>query len=497
MNRFAVAMTTDLDTEAHRHLLRADGQEDVCLATYAPSSGETRTSAILNALVLPETGERSVHGNASFAGQYVVRAASEAAARGLGVALLHSHPAGGGWQGMSSIDAQTELSYARVAETITGLPLVGMTLAGDRTWSARSWTAARSHSDAESVRVAGPILRVSWNDRLRPSPRTTAAQVRTVSAWGEAMQADLTRLRVLVVGVGTVGLDLAIRLVQAGIQQVAIMDFDTVEILNLDRLITATRLDAALLRSKVYVALRGMRAATTARMPELQGYELSVCEPAGLRTALDYDLVFSCVDRPWPRAVLNQIAFSDLIPVVDGGLAIEPFQGGGMRNATWRAHVITPGRPCLQCNGQIAGAQVARDRAGLFDDETYIRTAGLKLPARENVSLLAPSVTASMLAQFVSLAVAPGGLGVPNGLRYSVSTHTLEHMPAETQRGCAYENALGSGDRRAELTATHPAATEARERRTAGAHRLRVRTGRLAQRLIETASAAADRLWVP
>ncbi len=70
------------------------------------------------------------------------------------------------------------------------------------------------------------------------------------------MQADLARLRVLVVGVGTVGLDLAIRLVQAGIQHVSVMDFDTVEILNLDRLITATRLDAALFRSKAYVALR-------------------------------------------------------------------------------------------------------------------------------------------------------------------------------------------------------------------------------------------------
>ncbi|WP_276328938.1 ThiF family adenylyltransferase [Amycolatopsis lexingtonensis] len=72
--------------------------------------------------------------------------------------------------------------------------------------------------------------------------------MRTVSAWGEGVQGDLARLRVLVVG--AVGLDLAIRLVQAGIQNVASMDFDTVEKLNLDRLITATRQDARLVRSK-------------------------------------------------------------------------------------------------------------------------------------------------------------------------------------------------------------------------------------------------------
>src|SRR5439155_6763738 len=139
MTRVSVAMITDLDGRARRHLLRADGQEDVCLATYAPSTGHLRTTALLTELLLPHADERHVHGNASFSGQYVVRAASEAAARGLGVALLHSHPMGGGWQSMSGVDRNTEHSYARVAETITGLPLVGMTIAGDGNWSARSW----------------------------------------------------------------------------------------------------------------------------------------------------------------------------------------------------------------------------------------------------------------------------------------------------------------------------------------------------------------------
>jgi len=105
---------------------------------YRPSTGSRRTTAVLSDLVLPQPGERAVHGNASFQGSYVVRVASQAAANGLGIALLHSHPDGVGWQGLSGVDRDTEQSYARVAETITGHPLVGMTLAGDGTWSART-----------------------------------------------------------------------------------------------------------------------------------------------------------------------------------------------------------------------------------------------------------------------------------------------------------------------------------------------------------------------
>ena len=90
MTRTSVAMTSELDAQARRHLLRLDGQEDVCLATYAPSTGDRRTTAVLTDLVLPLDGERRVHGNASFSGRYVVRAASHAAVQGLGIALMHS-----------------------------------------------------------------------------------------------------------------------------------------------------------------------------------------------------------------------------------------------------------------------------------------------------------------------------------------------------------------------------------------------------------------------
>ena len=58
-------MTTATEKELSRLLVRDDGQEDVCLATYRPSTGLTRDSALIAEAVPPEPGDRHVHGNAT------------------------------------------------------------------------------------------------------------------------------------------------------------------------------------------------------------------------------------------------------------------------------------------------------------------------------------------------------------------------------------------------------------------------------------------------
>jgi hypothetical protein len=453
----SVAMTEASDTVLREHLLRADGQEDLCLATYAPSSGSRRWTALLREFVEPWPGERTVHGNVSFTGAYVVRAATQAAAAGFGVAILHSHPRGRGWQHMSAWDADAEQSYAHLCEEITGLPLLGMTLAGvDQAWSARTWTGTGTPVWAESVRVDGGQLRVSWNDDLRPPPQGQDTQERTISAWGPHIQADLARLRILVVGVGSVGLDVAVRLAAAGVQHLAVMDPDVVERRNLDRLIGATRRDAAECRPKIDVAVRLARAAATAEHADIVGYRMSICDPSAHTIALDYDVIFSCVDRPWPRAILNSLAYTDLIPVLDGGIGIDAFDDGtGMRNATVRTHVLRPGRPCMVCNKQLDLALVQIDRQGLLDDPRYIAAASRGIQVgTENVALLSPNVSTGLLNQFVSLTAAPGGETEPGPLRFSLSTHELEHLPYRSSPGCYVEQTIAAGDARPQLTET-------------------------------------------
>lgn len=491
--RRSVAMSERTNCALQGHLLRPDGQEDVTLVTYRPSQGADRWTALLREVVFPLDGDRAVHGNASFTGEYVMRAVEIASASGCGIGIVHSHPGGSRWQGMSGPDADAERSYAYLAHELTGLPLVGLTLAGrDGAWSARSWERSGEPNHAESVRVVGPRLRVSWNDALRPAYDVQKTQIRTVSGWGTDQQHDLSRLRVLVVGLGSVGLDVAIRLASTGIESIGLMDFDVVEAKNLDRMIGATPTDAWLARRKTAVARRLVLRAATAPSPAIETFDLSVCEEAGFNQALDYDVVFSCVDRPWPRAVLNTLAYSDLIPVVDGGIHIDAFEDGGMRNATWRSHVLRPGRPCLVCNGQLDPSAVAVDREGLLDDPTYIAGSDVDVPARQNVAALSVSVVAGLLSQFVSLVVAPGGIGEPGPLQYVLSTHTQELLDISSRSNCAFEADEASGSARLAITGPHAAAHAARVHRN-GRQPWLVRAARIADVQIERGRAALDR----
>ncbi|MFG1926853.1 HesA/MoeB/ThiF family protein [Cryptosporangium sp. NPDC048952] len=466
-------MTTDLAARLTAHLHRDDGQEDLCFVAWRPSVGATRTTAILAELILPADGERDVHGNVSFTSAYFLRAAARAAAAGCGLALIHSHPTGRGWQSLSRDDQAAEAGHAGQATAITGLPLLGLTFAGiDRAHSARFWhrVGARRHEPmwCESVREVGDRIAVTWNNSLRPAPASRSSQARTVSAWGEEKQSSLARLHVGVVGAGSVGALVAEALARVGIEYITLFDFDTVEIVNLDRLLHARLRDAQLRRAKVDVLARALRYSATARRPRIRGLDYSVTEPAGFAHALDCDVIFSCVDRPWPRAALNLAAYAHLIPVVDGGILVRA-SPRGLRGAEWRSHLAAPGRACLECLGQYDPGLVSLERTGMLDDATYIVGLDADHPLRrnENVFPFSAATAANEVLQLLTATIAPNGIGDLGGNLYHFATGTLDNVLDGCKPSCVYSTVLqGAGvGHGVDVTGSHPAAERARAHR--------------------------------
>ncbi len=470
--RWSVAMTGDVDSALASHLTRADGQEDIAFALYRTSTGATRDTAVLVGVVLPGDGDRLVHGNASFTSRYFLRAAGLAVDRGFGLALIHSHPGARTWQRLSADDHDAEAGHATQTDILTGHPLLGITYAsGTGTYSARFWssvddTAPRARW-AETVRVCGSRIRMSYDPDLRPPAVQTRRLLRTVSAWGQAAHDDLTRMRVGIIGAGSVAALVAETLARLGFRTIDIFDFDSVEEHNLDRLLHASTRDIGRAKSELLASALADHA--VADDATITGYEQSVVEPDGWARALDCDVLFSCVDRPWPRFALNVAAYAHLIPVIDGGIAVDR-SGGNLVGAEWRAHLAGPGRRCLECLGQYDPAHVQLERDGLLDDPTYM--AGIPtdhpLKRRENVFVFSMACAAAEVLELLRAVLEPNGIADVGAGLHHWTTGTVTRDEANCQPGCPYVTSLlGTGDDSSlTITGRHPAAEQARARRT-------------------------------
>lgn len=467
---YSVAISTTVDKSLQEHLLRTDGQEDLCFGLWHPSKGVGRLTALLSEVVLPLPGERQVHGNASFTGPYVERVLGLARRSGAGICFLHSH-LGPGWQGMSEEDISAESGLAPAAQGSTSLPLVGLTLGTDGAWSARLWAkrGPRQYDRCwcESVRVVGDAMHVTFNDSLLPPPRQGSELTRTISAWGPAKQAELSRLHIGIIGAGSVGCIVAEALARMGISRLTLMDFDAIENINLDRLLHATAADIG--KAKVTVLAAALKRSATALPFTIAPSEFSVVEETGFRVALDCDLLFSCVDRPWARFALNLIAYAHLIPVVDGGIAITTRSKRGLRHCSIRAHVAAPQRRCFECLGQYKAEHVAVERDGLLDDPNYIR--GLPddhlLKRRENVFGFS-SVAASLeVMQMLSMVIAPSGVGNPGAQIYHFVPGTLDKEDKFVcNDNCFFRNVTARGEHAGiSAVGTHCVAQTARTKR--------------------------------
>ncbi|MCA1695232.1 MAG: hypothetical protein LC749_11155, partial [Actinobacteria bacterium] len=225
-----------------------------------------------------------------------------------------------------------------------------------------------------------------------------------------------------------------------------------------------------------------LRSATAAE-PMIQALELSVVEEAGYRAALDCDVIFSCVDRPWPRAALNLIAYSHLIPVVDGGIQAATAGGQRLIGADWKAHVAAPGRRCLECLGQYDPGLVAAEREGLLDDPSYITGLPPDHPLRANQNVFAFSLGAASLEvlQLLSMVVAPSGVGDIGAQNYHFVTGYLDIDSHACLSTCLYARALLARGDHADVPVIgrHQAAEHERAERAAASARLGVRIHRL------------------
>jgi hypothetical protein len=449
---FSAAMTEEVDYRLRKHLSRQDEQEDLCFALYRPSSGRCRFTALICDPLLPAEGERQVHFNVSFNPSYFERALGEAIKQGCGLALLHSHPGAKSWQGMSSDDRHAESGMAAAVKSGTGLPFIGLTLStASGFWSGRNWIRVGPRQweaqDCENVRVVGKGL-TSWTSAKQCEGFPESLK-RTVHAWGGAVQRKLSGLRLGIVGLGSVGSLVTEELARMGFVNVVGIDFDIIKEHNRDRTLHAYQENVVVGESKVQMA--AMASVRSSTMPGFRFHPvpLGINTTEAYREALDCDVIFCCVDRPWPRSILNHLAYSHLIPVIDGGISVSRKANGSLRSADWGAFVAGPARRCLACSKQFEPGLVALERDGFLDDLKYIESLPEESPLKEseNVFAFSMALAAMEVLKLVQLVARPCGLTAPMCERYSFpSGSVLQDFDSECHEFCSYRDLIAKGD---------------------------------------------------
>lgn len=217
---------------------------------------------------------------------------------------------------------------------------------------------------------------------------------------------------------------------------------------------------------KVLIAKQRALEISTASNLDIEIVPFSVAEEEGYNSALNCDVLFSCVDRPRPRSILNHFAYAHLIPTIDGGIDVR-FKNGSFSGVDWQLQTVGPERACLECLGAFTWDDVSTEIEGKLDSPSYI--SGLpdnhRFRKNENVYPFSQNLASLETMQFIALTTACGGhddFGVQR-FRYNPGI-----MESDTERHCCptckAQELNATGDSQFSLKGKDIAAEEARLR---------------------------------
>jgi molybdopterin/thiamine biosynthesis adenylyltransferase len=155
-------------------------------------------------------------------------------------------------------------------------------------------------------------------------------------AFGEEGQRKLRQAHVLIAGVGGLGSPVAIYLACAGVGKLTVVDWDVVELSNLNRQILHGEADIG--EQKVISAAQKIEKLNSTVEVNSLAVKITAENFSGLLQGVD--LVMDCMDNMATRFILNEGCVKAGIPLIHGGIY------GMMGEIT----TIIPGQtPCLEC----------------------------------------------------------------------------------------------------------------------------------------------------
>lgn len=384
-------MTGDQHRTLKSHLLPGDGAEAVAVALCGRHMTDDRHILSVHKLkLIPYEACQRHPLRVSWPTGLALDLIKEAAAKGMSILKIHSHP---GWypQFSEADDASDgELFPSIHGWTDDNLPHASAVMLPDGSIFGRFARDGEEYAPINRISIAGDDILIF--DGERSLPEASEEQLRTRQAFGDQTTGLISGLRVGLVGCSGTGSWVAEQLARLGVGELILVDPDRVERKNLNRIIGTKKKDADAARLKVEVLAEGLESYGTGtsvtRFPEL-----AFMSPVVNRLAA-CDVLFGCMDKVEGRELLNRISVFYSVPYFDIGVQLRADGKGGVETVCGSVHFLVPGGSSLLSRGVYTAEMLRAESLQRTDpeaykrevEEGYIRNAAVESPAVVSVN---------------------------------------------------------------------------------------------------------------
>lgn len=270
----------------------------------------------------------------------------------------------------------------------------------------------------------------------KQEPETTLKYDRQIRVFGKQGQQILGGLKIGITGLGGTGSVVAQQLAYLGIQSFLLIDPDTIEESNLNRVVGANSKDVGTL--KINVSKRLIEQINP--NAKIEVVNDSILKNSVAEMLSDTDFAFCCTDSHGSRAILNQLAYQYLVPIIDMGVVIS-VQNLTIRDIVARTQLLAPGIACMVCGNLLDSELIRRDLLSDFErkNDPYILNDVEPAPAVISLNSTIASLAITMFLNSVT-----GVPGTSRFLNYNAITGVVRPAFCEPYPSCIVCSKTGS-----------------------------------------------------
>lgn len=372
----------------------------------------------------------------------------------LGVILCHSHPR----LSLTNYSSSDDFGERRIVSTfnacLPSYPIASL-LVLDNTYRARYWTPTLKHIPINSIKVVGRYLEtINLGDKKNTGHKDIKLYDRQVLAFGELGQHKIGETKVGIVGVGSTGSAVAEQLVRLGVNDLVLIDKDYFEPSNLTRIYGsfynnipsrwAKKFDC---RKTTKVDIIKKHLCHINKNIKIQSIAGNIVYTDVCKKVLDRDIIFSCTDDHWGRAILNQIAYQYIIPTINMGVRIDS-SNGQITAGTGALHSLMPGKPCLWCYEYLKPEIIYSESLPTAERDKLLKEKYVQGIQKASSVISLTSMIASMAVTLFLQMVTDfmGKDGDITYLRHDIMLGTISKCNAPLKDGCICQKVKGKGD---------------------------------------------------